>query len=585
MPPTGQAWIFAAGLRRTVDGGTSWQALPTVAGGVNSVRMGSTSVGWAAGEHLLRMAGPGGYWTEQMATAGAGTVEAVDDQRAWALAATFLQRTADGGLTWATINLPGVREARDLDFVDATRGWMTAQTNQMVGGCPDYDEQILRTLDGGQSWTPLLTGSTPWRCESGLGQVVFVDANHGWVAGRNLLLRTTDGGLSWAAVDTTVSRSSYVDFIDAQRGWRILNEPDHIEHDYVQRTGDGGATWQTVLVTSNYFVPDYSVVDFLNASEGWVAGEQGLVLATKDGGATWSQTTFADYNLADLHVVAPGQVWFAGQNGFIGRFSASQPAGCWATPTPRPPYTGTPPGSGAVDCRVAHCMDDAYVRLDTGDFLFDADVVRMGARLDGAAPYAAGLLFRDVRIPRGRGISSATLQLEWYYQDGTPVDVTIVGDLQGNAGDFRPDGWQPQLRRRTAARVPWTINSTLAGAVTSPDIAALIEEIVAQPDWQPGNDIAILIDPTAASRRYISWRAFDLSPGQAARLTLNYGPATGPTNTPTASQTATPTPTVTATPTATFTPTATATPTRTPTATPTRPATTRRMFLPLILRR
>jgi hypothetical protein len=147
-----------------------------------------------------------------------------------------------------------------------------------------------------------------------------------------------------------------------------------------------------------------------------------------------------------------------------------------------------------------------------------------------------------------------------------------VGDLQPNAGDFRPNGWQPQLRRRTAARVPWNITTTLAGSVTSPDISALIQEIVAQPDWQPGNDIAILADPTANSRRYISWRAFDLSPGQAARLTLNYT-TTGPTNTPTP----------TSTPTATFT--ATATPTRTPTATPTRPATTRRMFLPLILRR
>ncbi|HSN76144.1 MAG TPA: hypothetical protein VL334_13800, partial [Anaerolineae bacterium] len=204
-----------------------------------------------------------------------------------------------------------------------------------------------------------------------------------------------------------------------------------------------------------------------------------------------------------------------------------------------------------------------------------------GARLDGAAPYAAGLLFRDVRIPRGAAISNASLQLEWHYQDGTPVEVTLVGDLQGNAGDFRANGWQPQLRRRTTARVPWTITSTLAGSVTSPDISALVEEIVAQPDWQPGNDIAILIDPTAASRRYVDWRAFDLSPGQAARLTLNY--ITGPTNTPTATATSTITPT--RTPTLTATATATPTMTPTPTATPTRPAGARRVFLPLILRR
>lgn len=572
--PSGRAWFYAAGLRRTVDGGASWQALPHVAGDATSVRMGSTSVGWAAsGAHLLRMAGPGGYWTELLPTAGAKTVDAIDNLRAWALADAFLQRTVDGGLAWATINLPGIREARDLDFVDATRGWMTAQTNQMVAGCPDYDEQILRTVDGGQTWTPLLAAGSPWCCQSGLSQVVFVDATHGWVTGRNLLLRTVDGGLTWTAVDTTTARSTFIDFVDAQRGWRIL-VPLYPDEAYVQRTSNGGAAWQTVLVTSTFFVPEYRVLDFLNASEGWVAGEQGMVWYTKDGGATWSQTTFADYSFADVHALAAGQAWFAGQNGFIGRFSASQPAGCWATPTPRPPYTGTPPASGSIQRQVSHCMDDAYTRLDTGDFLFDADVVRMGARLDGAAPYAAGFLFRDVRIPRGARIASASLQLEWHYQDGTPVEVTIVGDLQGNAGDFRANGWQPQLRRRTAVRVPWTITSMLSGAVNSPDIAALIEEIVAQPEWQPGNDIAILIDPTVTSRRYISWRAFDLSPGQAAQLALSYTTSTGPTNTPTA----------TATPTTTFTPTATATPTRTPTVTPTRPATSRRVFLPLILR-
>lgn len=576
--PAGQAWFYAAGLRRTMDGGASWQALPHVADDPVSVRMGSTSLGWAAtGARLLRMAGPGGYWTELLPTAGAKTVEAIDDLRAWALAGAFLQRTVDGGLSWATINLPGIREARDIDFVDATRGWMTAQANQMVGGCPDYDEQILRTLDGGQTWTPLLTGSSPWRCQSGLNQVVFIDANRGWVMGRNLLLRTIDGGLSWTAVDTTSARSTFIDFADAQRGWRIL-VPISPDEAYVQRTSNGGATWQTVLVTSTYFVPEYRVLDFLNASEGWVAGEQGQLWYTEDGGATWSQTAFADYNFFDVHALTAGQAWFTGQNGFIGRFSASQPAGCWATPTPRPPYTGTPPASGAIQRQVSHCMDDAYVRLDTGDFLFDGDVVRMGARLDGAAPYAAGFLFRDVRIPRGAAISGASLQLAWHYQDGAPVEVTLVGDLQGNVGDFRANGWQPQLRRRTAARVPWTITGTLAGSVTSPDISALIQEIVAQPEWQPGNDLAILIDPTGNSRRYISWRAFDLSPGQAARLALSYT-TTGSTNTPT--PTATATATFTRTPT--ITPTATAT--RTPTATPTRPVTTRRVFLPLILRR
>ncbi|MCB0039503.1 MAG: hypothetical protein KDE23_07470 [Caldilinea sp.] len=593
-PPSGQVWIYAAGLRRSFDNGASWQQLPYVAGDAGSMHMGTTSVGWAAtGSRVMRMTGPGGYWADMPGTTGARAVDAVDHLRVWALSDTLLQRSVDGGITWASINLVGVREARDLVFVDATRGWMVAQSNQIVAGCPDYDEQIYRTTDGGQTWTPLLTETVPWRCESHLSQVVFVDANHGWVVGRGLLLRTSDGGLSWTAVDTTASLYSFVDFIDAQRGWRVLR--DMMDYDSLQRTSDGGATWQKVLVTPTFFVPGFKVVDFFNANEGWVAGEEGLVWYTKDGGVTWSHTSFSDYSLVDMHALTAGQAWFAGQNGFIGRFSATEPGGCWATPTPRPPYTGIPAADGTVDQQIGHCMDDAYVRLDTQEFLFDANVVRMGARLDGAAPYAAGFLFRDLHIPRNANISNATMRLEWHYQDGTPVAVTLAGDLQGNAGDFRPDGWQPQLRRRTVARVPWTITSTLGGVVTSPDISALIEELVAQSDWQPGNSLAILIDPSTTSRRYISWRAFDINPSQSAQLLLSYNTSAEPTATPTTTATPTKThfvtptasETVTLTPTGTptlrpsLTSTATAPPTATPTATPRRYM----RYLPLVVSR
>ena len=247
--------------------------------------------------------------------------------------------------------------------------------------------------------------------------------------------------------------------------------------------------------------------------------------------------------------------------------------GCSATPTPRPVYTGVPPATAELEPRVAHCMDDAYVRTDTGELLLSFPYVRSGARQAGAIPYMTGFLFRDVRIPRGADITSAKLVLRPFgNQSGVPIAVTLRGDLRPQSQDFNPDNLLLHLRPRTVASVPWTLNGTVTLPIDSPDISSVVEEIVAQPGWQAGNNLAIFIDAVGESVQYVDWNAYDLSPSQAAQLIVSYQTVTGPTSTPTRTPTRTPTITPTRTPTRTPTPTATARP----------PA--RRIYLPVILR-
>jgi hypothetical protein len=75
--------------------------------------------------------------------------------------------------------------------------------------------------------------------------------------------------------------------------------------------------------------------------------------------------------------------------------SAEPPDSCWATPAHHPTIAGTPPANGTIDRRVAHCLDDAYVRVDTQTLPVDEALVCAGAREGGQVPYQAGLLFRD----------------------------------------------------------------------------------------------------------------------------------------------------------------------------------------------
>lgn len=68
---------------------------------------------------------------------------------------------------------------------------------------------------------------------------------------------------------------SDVDFVDTTHGWAVGTG--------VLRTADGGLTWQELEAPR----ADLLSVDFLDQKEGWVAGGEGFVFHTRDGGDTW----------------------------------------------------------------------------------------------------------------------------------------------------------------------------------------------------------------------------------------------------------------------------------------------------------
>lgn len=243
---------------------------------------------------------------------------------------------------------------------------------------------------------------------------------------------------------------------------------------------------------------------------------------------------------------------------------------CDATPTPHPPFAGAPPPTAVVNNQVAHCMDDAHERTDIREVFVDWGFVRTGGRPDDIGrviPLQGGFVFRDVRIPQGARIISATLQLNARYQSGFPIAMLIAGDDRAMADDFNPANLIIDSRPRTTARVPWTLTTSANGWLASPDIAAIVQELVTRTDWTAGNDLGLLVDSVAGTDKYANWWSFDGSPISAARLLAAYEALATQTPTPTATPTTTPTHTPTATPTATFTPTATHTSTYTPTAT------------------
>jgi hypothetical protein len=259
--------------------------------------------------------------------------------------------------------------------------------------------------------------------------------------------------------------------------------------------------------------------------------------------------------------------------------TATATTSCLATATPHPPFSGSLPPAGIVQRQVANCFDDAHERVDAGITYYALDTITTGASSGGAVRYTGGFLFRNLLLPANARVISATLQLHAIYQSGLPLPLVLAGDDRASSNDFSTFNPDLNTRPRTDARVAWTLPARVSGWRNSPDIAAIVQEIISRPDWQPGNNLALIVDPGTAAEDYGTWSALESSPGLAAKLIVSYQMPDTPT--PTATATETPTETPTATPTGT----ATSTPTETPTATATSTVTQQpRYYLPLVFR-
>ncbi len=524
------AWLYAGDLRRTRDAGAQWTALRSAsAAPLAAVAMGSTSAGWAGGSEPTILGRDGQRWRDRvMAVGPIRSVDAVSPLKAWALSPKNLQRTADGGSTWETLPLP-VTDAVAVDFkatASGSEGWLIS------------NGAAYRSLDGGATWQ--LNRQCGSACDLFLALSV-PDGPAGviWLLGTRAasgfdqvrVLRSVDGGASWEerSVGGHIGcREWDIAAADASRAWLLTcdNYNGDATFSEVVATTDGGGSWTLQRGQMGGILEQLLDLDAVSATEVWGAGRFGRIVHTTDGGERWLEWNYP--NLLTLRAVdapAPGEAWFVGDAGQVLHYSASEPPGCWATPTPIATVYATPPPSGNIARRVAACVDDAYVRVDTDERLYDREYVRMGARDGGAVPYVDGFLFRNVRIPRGAAITSAVLRLvPEGHQSGAPVAVTLAGELQPQAQDFSAVNWGAHERPRTGARVPWTLNATATGATVSPDVAAIVEEIVAQPDWKPGNNLAILVDPAPGGQQYVNWKAYDLSAGEAAELVIAYRP-------------------------------------------------------------
>ncbi|GAB3034380.1 hypothetical protein GCM10027098_35320 [Bowmanella dokdonensis] len=173
---------------------------------------------------------------------------------------------------------------------------------------------------------------------------------------------------------------------------------------------------------------------------------------------------------------------------------------------------------------VLHPSDDAYEK--NGLVTLGDDAIKL---VDGTETVTSGLRFTDLNIPRGASITSAFIRFTSDQFNSVAANMSFSGELIGDTDTFTNTSNNISSRSKTASNVSWNTDNDwpVSGElVTTPDISAVVQEIVDQNSWCGGNALNIIVTGQGlggTSSRLI--QAHEEGSGLSAQLVVTYDKA------------------------------------------------------------
>jgi len=148
----------------------------------------------------------------------------------------------------------------------------------------------------------------------------------------------------------------------------------------------------------------------------------------------------------------------------------------------------------------------------------------------GVGMHLAGMRFNSVTIPQGSQIIRASLKI-CAHPNGlqAEVDGVFEGELTNNAATFGEESRVIAQLITTKASTPWKWTKDKPWSANewyeSPDISAVVQEIVNRPGWAANNSLVIVysFDQLSHNDERRFW-SFDGDPTKAAQLVITYQP-------------------------------------------------------------
>jgi photosystem II stability/assembly factor-like uncharacterized protein len=268
---TDTGFVVGSGIiRKTYDGGTTWQPAFTASAVFTSITFTNPQTGFATGLNIN---------TNN----------------------TCVAKTTDWGATWTVTDLTPTEIPMDIFFATPLIGFI-------VGG----NGMALRTIDGGLTWLELTTSTTVE-----LSAVFFTDQFNGIIAGGGpgsaFMLQTVNGGTNWNIVTTPAGNFlQSVFFPSPLIGYAVGWSGEII------KTTDGGINWTTQTPASVYGNVDVFFTDDLT---GYIVGGSSSfagIMKTTNGGQTWvAQAAPVNQGLLAVYFATPLTGYACGAQGTI----------------------------------------------------------------------------------------------------------------------------------------------------------------------------------------------------------------------------------------------------------------------------
>ncbi|WP_162426582.1 YCF48-related protein [Pontibacter pudoricolor] len=300
---------YATGMRgriiKTTDGGKTWKENSFTYNNINDMHFPTNTTGYALGSELYKTTDKGENWTTintgldesyhyyrlaQFFSADTGYV--VTHQGLYSNSVDQLLRTNDGGTTWTKLKLHtyGIRIS-SMHFLNQQIGYVC--TDSWTGN------GFLKTINGGVTWQKV-SGFT------GAKKIHFINMNQGVAIRYGDLYTTTDGGINWIKVHEVYGDFTDISFVDEKVGYISA------EYNTVLKTEDGGSTWTELKTEYDHL----QTIAFYNANIGYVTGEYGRNFKTSDGGLTW-QSFDIPHGITNLSITKDKDIFGSGFSGRI----------------------------------------------------------------------------------------------------------------------------------------------------------------------------------------------------------------------------------------------------------------------------
>ena len=149
-----------------------------------------------------------------------------------------------------------------------------------------------------------------------------------------------------------------------------------------------------------------------------------------------------------------------------------------------------------LEMRVSATTDDAEERPPGGVSLTSSDLELVEDPSRGVQ--TVGLRFVGVEVPAGSTVTGAWVQFQADEADGVVTSLTIEGEASDDAVTFSSASLDVSSRPRTTASagwvpVAWNIVGEGGPDQQTPDLSAVVQEIIDRPGWASGNAVVIIV--------------------------------------------------------------------------------------------